>query len=102
MIGALALSSLSIANAKSYDVTLKSPATAGKVELKAGDYKLKVEGIIAIFTDTVSLKSFSTPVKVQENATKYDRTSVESSKNGDKLEIKSIGLGGSTTKLAFD
>jgi hypothetical protein len=100
-IGVLALSSLCILSAKSYEITLTSPTKAGSVQLKPGQYSLKVQGANAIFTDVNSSKTFTTPVKVVESVKKFDDTKVQSTKDGDSERIDEIDLGGSKTKLGF-
>jgi hypothetical protein len=100
-IGVLALGSLCILSAKTYELTITSPTKAGTVQLKAGQYKLKVEGTNATFTDMNSSKSFTTPVKVVETDKKFDDTKVQSTKDGDTDRIEEIDLGGSKTKLGF-
>jgi hypothetical protein len=101
VMAALALSSLTIANAKTYEITLSGPAKAGSVELKAGQYKLKVDGANATFTDVNSSKTFTTPVKVQTTEKKFDDTKVQTTKDGNVDKIEEIDLGGSKTKLGF-
>jgi hypothetical protein len=97
--GALALASL--AYGKSYDIVLSSPTQAGSVQLKAGEYSLKVVNGQAVFTDVQTAKSFTAPVKMQNAAKKFDTTSVDTSKANGSEQIKTIELGGSTTQLAF-
>jgi len=101
LAGALAVSSLTIANAKTYDIVLSSPATAGKVQLKAGEYRVKVEGNSAVFTSVDSAKKFTAPVKVQNTGKKFSETAVDTSTKGGTDHIQSIELGGSTTQLDF-
>lgn len=101
MVGALTLASLGIASAKSYDITLVSRAKVGDTELKPGQYKLKIEGSQAVFTDVESSKELTAPVKIQNNAKKFDHTAVETTRQGDMDAIQSIELSGSTTKLEF-
>ena len=96
-IGTLALASL--ASAKSYDIILASPATAGKLQLSAGEYSLKVQGSNAIFTNVETGKSFTTAVKVQTGTKKFENTAVDTEKQNGADQIKSIELGGSTTQL---
>lgn len=99
LIATLALAG--IANAKSYDITLPLPAKAGSVQLAAGEYSLKVQGISAIFTNVRTGKSFTTAVKAETAEKKFDVTAVFSdTKNGDS-RITSVELGGSTTTLEF-
>jgi hypothetical protein len=102
IVGALGLASLNIASAKSYDILLNAPTKAGDMELKAGEYKLKVEGNQATFTDVQSSKSLTAPVKIENNnGKKFDHTSVLTSTRGDMDSIQAIELGGSDTKLEF-
>jgi hypothetical protein len=101
IVGALGMASLGIASAKSYDIRLDSPAMVGNQELKPGDYKLKIEGTQAVFTDVQTSKSWTAPVKVENGAQKFGDTVVESTKQGDMAHINSIDLAGSNTKLEF-
>jgi hypothetical protein len=101
IVGAFTFASLGIASAKSYDITLNAPAMAGATELKPGEYKLKVEGSQAVFTDTENAKSVSVPVKVETGDKKFNYTSVESSNQDGMDQIKAIELGGSNTRLAL-
>src|ERR1700722_16046957 len=98
IMGALTLSSLGIASAKSYDIVLQTPAMAGTSELKPGEYKLKVEGSQAVFTGQ-DAKSFSVPVKIESNDKKFANTSVETTNQGGMDNIQTIDLGGSNTRL---
>jgi hypothetical protein len=100
MVGALTLSTLGIASAKSYDIVLAQPAMAGATELKAGEYKVKVEGSQAVFTDVQNAKSsFSVPVKVENSDRKFNNTEVETQTQGGMDNIQAIDLGGSSTRL---
>jgi hypothetical protein len=101
IVGALTLSSIGVASAKSFDLVLSAPTLAGNTELKPGDYKLKVEGSQAIFTEAQSSKSFTVPVKIETANRKFDQTVVESTTQNGMDNIQSIDLGGSTTKLEF-
>lgn len=100
-VGALGLASLGIASAKSYDIVIASPSMAGKAELKPGEYKLKIEGSQAVFTDVQSSKSWTVPVKVENGNQRFDATTIESKSEGDMGHIQAIDLGGSNTKLEF-
>lgn len=101
IVGALTLSSIGIASAKSFDVILGAPAMAGNTELKAGEYKLKVEGNQAIFKDEQSSKSFTVPVRIANGDHKFGQTSVETSNQNGMDNIQTIDLAGSNTKLEF-
>lgn len=101
VVAGLALASLSVVSAKTYEITLSNPTKVGAVELKPGQYKLKVDGSNAVFTDLNSTKSFTTTVKVENSDKKFDDTRVQSTKDGDTDRINEIDLGGSKTKLGF-
>jgi hypothetical protein len=101
LAGVLSLASLTIVSAKSYEIVLSAPTKVGTVQLKPGQYTLKVQGTNAIFTDSETAKSYTTPVKVETGATKYDETKIQSAKQGDTDQIQEIDLGGSKTKLGF-
>jgi len=101
LAGVLSLASLTIVSAKSYEIVLSSPTKVGTVQLKPGQYTLKVQGSNAVFTDMETSKSFTTPVKVENGTTKFDETKIQSSKQGDTDQIQEIDLGGSKTKLGF-
>ena len=100
-LGVLALGALSLAFAKTYDVAITHPAKAGKQQLSVGQYRLKVEGTNAVFTDVRTSKSVSVPVKIESGDRKFPVTSVDSTQDGQGERINSIQLGGSTTKLEF-
>ncbi len=100
-IAALALSTVSIASAKTYDIILSATTKVGSTQLAAGEYKMKVEGANAIFTDQKTLKSVTVPAKIESSSKKFDTTSIEAEKQGDMDHIKAIELGGSTTKVEF-
>jgi hypothetical protein len=97
---ALSLSSLCFAGQKSYAITFSAPATVGGVNLPAGDYKVKVDGANAVFTNSKN-KTVSAPVKVQTGDKKFAYTAVDSSKGSGGDKINAIELGGSNTKLEF-
>ena len=99
--GALTLASLGIASAKSFDVTLAGPSMAGATELKAGEYKLTVEGSQATFFEANTGKSYTVPVKVENSPSKFAHTMIETSNANGMANIHVIDLAGSTTKLEF-
>ena len=101
LIGVLALSSLSVANAKSYHFTLDNSAKAGAVMLTPGDYKVKVEGANAVFTNIRTDKTLTTPVKIESAGQKHDNTAVEMNVKNGTQQIQSIELGGSHETLEF-
>jgi hypothetical protein len=99
-VAVLVVSSLGLLSAKSYQITLTSPAKVGTLQLKAGQYSIKVDGSNAIFTDDHN-KKFTIPVKVGKGEKKFETTRVESVKDGDADRLNAIDLAGSETVLAF-
>jgi hypothetical protein len=100
MVGAFTLSSLGIASAKNYNIVLEQPAMAGATQLKPGEYRVKVEGSQAVFTDAQNTKlSVSVPVTVENSDRKFNSTAVETSNHGGMDNIQAIDLGGSNTRL---
>jgi len=101
IVGALTLTSIGVASAKSYDVVLSATSRVGNTELKAGEYKLKLDGSMATFIDQDS-KTYTVPAKVETANKKFQATTIETSSNaGDMDTVTAIDLGGSNTKLEF-
>jgi hypothetical protein len=101
LTGALALSSLCLLGAKSYDITLDSPAKAGPLRLAAGQYSVKLQGTNAVFTNEENGKKFTAPVKVENKTKKFPYTAVEMSTANGTPQVDAIELGGSKTVLEF-
>ncbi len=98
IVGAVALSSAALASAKTYDITLPAPAKAGAVQLQPGQYKVKIEGSQAVFTDTHN-KSFTVPATVENAGQKFSYTSVETAAHDGMDTIQAIDLGDSKTRV---
>ena len=99
--GALALASLSLASTKSYQITLDQSTQAGTVQLAPGEYKVRVDGSNAIFTNLDTGKSITTPVKVETTGKKHDVTAVDTTKATGTTKLQAIELGGSDETLEF-
>jgi hypothetical protein len=97
----LAVFTLSMAFAKTYDVSFSSTTKVGSLQLKAGDYHLKVDGNKATFIDANNAKAVTTEVKVENGDKKFDQTMVNSTTEGGTNVVKDIELGGSKTKIDF-
>ncbi len=100
-VGILAVCSLTVASAKNYEISLSSVTKVGNVQLKAGQYTLKVDGDKAVFTFVETSKQFTVPVKVQTVDKKFDSTRVDANKEGNVDVVKDIELGGSKNKIEF-
>lgn len=99
--GVLALSVAAFAASKTYDVKLSGPAQFGGVQLKAGDYKVKVDGANATFSQEGKNKPVTVPVKLEEGQMKYQYTAVETSGVAGAERIDAIELGGTKTRIEF-
>ncbi len=100
LIGVFALASIAFAGSKTYDINISKAAKAGALELAPGEYQMKVDGSNVTFTDRRH-KSFTTAIKVESGAKKFQYTAVDSSEVGSKDFIHSITLAGTTTKIDF-
>jgi hypothetical protein len=101
-VSILAFSFLTLASAaKSYHIVLAGPAKVGNLELKAGNYAVKVDGANAVFTRENTDKSFSAPVKVENAGRKIAETTVESTTASGENVVQDIQLGGTGTQLDF-
>ncbi len=102
LASALAVSGVSLAIAKSIDVTFSSPAIAGTAKLKPGAYRVELKGDTAVFKAEGKNEPISVPVKVQTGDKKFDVTTVEATKSAEGQRIKAINMGGSKTTLVFE
>ena len=101
LTGALAVASLSIASAKSYDIVLSGPTMVAHTQLKPGEYRVKVEGTNAVFTAVENGKTYTAPAKIGTGTKKFDVTAVGTDKKPDAEHINSIELGGTNTRIEF-
>jgi hypothetical protein len=103
-VAVLALSTLTAGSvsSKTYEINLSKPAKVGNTQLKAGRYKLVLDGSQATITEAGKSKNTVTvPVKVQESDKKFEDTRIITSSDGAVDKIDEIDLGGSKTKLAL-
>jgi hypothetical protein len=98
IVGALALSSAVLASAKTYDITLPAATKAGAVELQPGQYKVKIEGSQAVFTDDHN-KSFTVPATMENGDRKFNYTSVETADHDGTNTMQAIEIGDSKTRV---
>jgi hypothetical protein len=97
----LSLSTLVFAGQKSFTVVFDKEATVGTVKLAPGEYKVKVDGTNAVFTNNSNYKSVTTAVKVETGDKKFKETAVDSVKTTAGDTVQSINVGGTTMKLGF-
>jgi len=97
-----ALLGLSLASAKSYEISVDAASKAGDLQLQPGLYKVSVAGSKVKFTSETSGKSVETNATVESNGkSKYDATSLETESNNGVTTIHEIDLGGTATKIKF-
>jgi hypothetical protein len=81
--------------ASSYDVTLYNTVSVGGTELKAGEYKVEMQGDKAVFKS--GKKSFQIPATLSSGDKKFGSTSLLSSNS----KLTEIDLGGTKDKIVF-
>src|ERR1035441_3827453 len=91
-IGLLSLLSLGVASAKTYHVTLSESYTVGTTQLKAGDYKLVVNGSTAALEDGQGRVEANGTL--ESEAQKFDDTAVVSNNANGTPHLRAIELGG--------
>jgi hypothetical protein len=82
-----------------YKVTLTAPAVIAGSVVKAGDYRIVVNGDKATLTSGKT--SLEVPVTVETGNQKFSFTSVESSMVAGKNVLDDIHVGGTSTTLVF-
>lgn len=97
----LAITGLAFAGSKSYEVTFDAPAVLGPMEVEKGLYKVSFDGSKVTLVNELTRKSFETTATVQTSEKKYNDTVVESKRDGNKLLVDEIQLGGTKTALDF-
>ena len=91
---------LMVASAATYNVTLFQPSFVGGKELKAGDYKLTVEGDKAILS--MGKQKVEAAAKITTADTRFSSTSARYVTEDGKMKITEIRLGGTNQKLIFN
>lgn len=85
--------------ASSYGVTLHAKTVIAGKELKAGSYRVQVDGNNATIKGEGG--TVQTPVTTSQNDTKFDKTTVQYHLAEDKYALDEIRIGGTSTKLVF-
>lgn len=100
MVALLTVGLAGLAAAKTYSFTTYDTAKVGSVQLKPGDYKIKVEGTNVKVTDSEG-KVIAAKATLQPANRKYEQTAVAMKKDGKTNEIQWVELGGTRDKLVF-
>ena len=95
---AFAVLALAVASAaSSYRVTLFQASEIGGKQLKAGDYKMHIEG--EKVTLAAGKEMIETTGKVETSSEKYSTTTV---RYGGDSRVQEIRIGGTNTKVVFN
>jgi hypothetical protein len=89
-----------VSAAESHRVTLYSPAVVNGQELKAGEYRLEIEGSKAVLKK--GKESVEASVRLENADQKYASTAVRYLTGDGKNKINEIRLGGTKTRVLFD
>jgi hypothetical protein len=89
-----------IAQAKSYHLTLYEKSVLGSMELKPGDYTVELKDQqVVVKNGKVHAEA---PVKVENESSKFSNTTVRYSNGDGKYKITEIRLGGTNMKLVLN
>jgi hypothetical protein len=95
-----AIFAVSLAWAKSYNLTLFEPSVIGGTELKPGEYKLELKSDTVVISN--GKQSGEASVKVENADAKFSSTTVRYSNGDGKYRIQEIRLGGTKMKLVLN
>ncbi|MBV9508378.1 MAG: hypothetical protein JO323_25590 [Acidobacteriia bacterium] len=102
MLTLFAAIGLSIASAKSFDITLDSAAKAGNLDLKAGKYTLAVMDDSKVRFTNASGQTVEASAKVSTSDKKFQNTLVDTKQVNGAMQINEIDLGGTKTRVQFE
>ena len=89
-------------SSKTYEFILSKPSKVGSTVLKAGRYKLQLQGTEAVVTEIGKPKPAATvPVKIEESDKKFEETRLITRPDGDVERVYEIDFGGSKTKIGL-
>ena len=92
---------LSVASAKTYDITFTSTVKVGSMDLRPGKYSIAVMDESKVrFTDANG-KALEASATVSTGDRKFQSTTVDSKEVNGVTQVSEIDLGGSKTKLLF-
>jgi len=93
---------LSVAGAKTFEITLDTPAKAGTVELKAGKYNLELMEDSKVRFTSVKGQAVETSAKMSTVEKKFSATQIDLKQMNGTAQINEIDLGGTKTKIQFE
>jgi len=97
-----AILGLSVASAKTFQITLDSMSKAGSAELKPGTYDVALDASKVRFVDPSTQKAIETTAKIVNVDKKFRYTAVETKQENGGTQIQEIDLGGTKTKIQFE
>ena len=95
----IGLLGLAVASAKSHHITLTEAYTVGTTQLKAGDYRLVVNGSTAALEDAQG--KVGANGTLENAARKFDDTAVVSNSANGTSHLRAIELGGTRFQIDF-
>ena len=91
---------IGMAASTNYKVNLLQTSVLNGKELKAGEYKIEIDGNKAVLKSGKT--SIEAGVKVETSDSKFSSTSVRYLSGDGKYKIQEIRLGGTNTRLVFN
>jgi len=97
-----AILGLSLASAKSFEISVDSVSKVGDIQLQPGAYKVTLDGANVKFTNEDSGKSVETKAVIEpNNKAKFDATALETVQKDGTTIVNEIDLGGTHTDIKF-
>ena len=93
---------LSIASAKSYEITLDSNAKVGAVELKPGKYNVSVMDSSKVRFTATNGQAVEASATVTTSDKKFQATQIDLKQVNGTAQVNEIDLGGTKTKILFE
>jgi hypothetical protein len=93
---------LSVASAKTYDITLDANTKVGSVELKPGKYSLEVMDSSKIRFKATNGQAVEASAKVTTSEKKFPSTLIDLKTVNGTAQVNEIDLGGTKTKILFE
>ena len=93
---------LSVASAKTYDITLDTNTKVGSVELKPGKYSLEVMDSSRIRFKAANGQAVEASAKVTTTEKKFQSTQIDLKQVNGTAQVNEIDLGGTKTKILFE
>ena len=93
---------LSVASAKTFEITLDTAAKAGSVELKPGKYNLVLMEDSKVKFTNANGQALETSAKMSTAEKKFSATQIDLKQINGTAQINEIDLGGTKTKIQFE